>query len=289
MSQYPYPPGPGAASGAGTDLSDDALTVTEPGADSAFATGGTASPGVTTSSSSSSTADVAKHEAAGVGDTATQAGKQVAGTAKEQAGEVIGEARDQARSLLDRTRTEVNDQASSQQQRAADSLHALSNELHSMATSQQDPGMATDLAHQAADKAGALAGWLENRDPGDVLHEVSSFARRRPGMFLALAAGAGIVAGRLTRGMAAGAPSSSGGGSSPGRHESGMAGTGSTSTRPFARTTTASSYPAAEPAGATTGVLPEAELSPPVTRSPGLGDAGMGARDTGASGNDVTR
>jgi hypothetical protein len=33
--------------------------------------------------------------------------------------------------------------------------------------------------------------------------EVQSFARRRPGVFLALAAAAGLVAGRLTRGIKA--------------------------------------------------------------------------------------
>jgi len=36
-----------------------------------------------------------------------------------------------------------------------------------------------------------------------VLEDVKSFARRRPGAFLALAAGAGLIAGRLTRGLAA--------------------------------------------------------------------------------------
>jgi hypothetical protein len=31
--------------------------------------------------------------------------------------------------------------------------------------------------------------------------ELQSFARRRPGMFLAITAGAGLIAGRLTRGL----------------------------------------------------------------------------------------
>ena len=97
-----------------------------------------------------------------------------AGTAKEQAGEVVSEAREQARTLLDRTRTEVGGQASTQQQRAAESLRSLSGELRSMASAQQEPGMATDLAQQAADKAGQLASWLQDREPGDVLDEVSS-------------------------------------------------------------------------------------------------------------------
>ena len=69
-----------------------------------------------------------------------------------------------------------------------------------MAYGANEPGMATDLAHEAADKAQQLAGWLENRDPGSVLDEVRAFARQRPGVFLAMSLGAGIVAGRLARG-----------------------------------------------------------------------------------------
>lgn len=279
MSQYPYPPGSGAGSGAGTGLSDDTLSVTEPGGDSAHA-----ASGATGSSGAPSTTDVARDEAAGVGTTATQAGREVADTAKEQAAEVVHEAKDQARSLMDRTAGEVQDQAATQQQRAADSLRALSDELRSMADSQQEPGMATDLARQAADRTGQLASWLQDREPGDVLGEVTGFARRRPGTFLALAAGAGVIAGRLTRGMAAGSPSgngaSPGSGTSSGRHAA--------STRPFNRTTSGSAYSGDVAAGTSAPGAPDADLAPPMTRSPGLGDAGMGARDTGASGNDVT-
>ncbi len=64
--------------------------------------------------------------------------------------------------------------------------------------------MATDLAQQAAEKAHQFAGWLEQRDPGSVLDEVRSFARQRPGAFLAIALGAGVVTGRLVRGLTAG-------------------------------------------------------------------------------------
>jgi hypothetical protein len=61
-------------------------------------------------------------------------------------------------------------------------------------------GPATDLAHQAADKVTDLAAWLEHRDPGSLLEEVRTYARRKPGTFLLGAAAAGVLAGRLTRG-----------------------------------------------------------------------------------------
>jgi hypothetical protein len=61
-------------------------------------------------------------------------------------------------------------------------------------------GMVTDLARQASDKAQDLAGWLESRQPGDLVEEVRDLARRKPGTFLLGAAVAGVLAGRLTRG-----------------------------------------------------------------------------------------
>ncbi|WP_254910221.1 hypothetical protein [Micromonospora sp. NBS 11-29] len=64
-------------------------------------------------------------------------------------------------------------------------------------------GPVTELAHQAAERVHGVAGWLEQREPGDLLNEVKSYARRNPGTFLVGAALLGVVAGRLTRNIAA--------------------------------------------------------------------------------------
>jgi hypothetical protein len=60
------------------------------------------------------------------------------------------------------------------------------------------------LVNQASSRSGDIADWLQRHEPADILDEVSRFARRRPGLFLAIAAAAGLVAGRLARGLAAG-------------------------------------------------------------------------------------
>src|SRR3978361_769911 len=65
-----------------------------------------------------------------------------------------------------------------------------------------DKGVGTDLAKQAAGKAHDIAGWLDEREPGRLVSEVRSFARERPGAFLAIALGAGLVTARLGRGVA---------------------------------------------------------------------------------------
>ena len=149
------------------------------------------------------TAATAKDEAANVGQGAAQAGQQVAGVAKEQAANVASEAKGQALNLLHQSRSELSEQAISQQQRVAAGLRSLGDELTSMAHSSDAPGVASDLANQAAERTHQVAGWLENRDPGQLVQELQSFARRRPGAFLLAAAGLGLVGGRMTRGLVA--------------------------------------------------------------------------------------
>src|SRR5215217_7283049 len=112
------------------------------------------------------TSQVARDEAAETARTAADAGRQVAATAAEQAKTVAQEATAQARDLVGEARGQVQEQARNGQQKAAD-------------------------------RADRLADWLGEREPGDLVQEVRSFARRRPGVFLAGAALAGVVVGRL--------------------------------------------------------------------------------------------
>ena len=136
-------------------------------------------------------------------DSAKQAATQVAQTVKEQAAGVTNEAGRQAKQLLAEAQSELGEQAAQQQQKVAGGLHALADELDGMVRGSEQDGVATDLARQAADKARQIGIWLEDRDPGTLLDEVKDFGRRRPGAYLAIAAGAGILAGRLARGLSA--------------------------------------------------------------------------------------
>jgi hypothetical protein len=150
-----------------------------------------------------STTDVAKDQAGQVADTAKEVGAHVVGTVQEQAGQVTAQAGRQAKQLLAQAQSEVNEQAAATQQRVAQGLHALADELTGMAKNSDQDGPATDVARQAADRAHQAAAWLADRDPGTLLDEVRSFARRKPGTYLAVALGAGVLAGRLTRGLTA--------------------------------------------------------------------------------------
>jgi hypothetical protein len=136
-----------------------------------------------------------------------QAGKQaatdVAQTAADNAKNVAAETKAQARNVVSEAKDQLREQTSAQHKSLVSNLRSLADELGSMASSGDQSGVATDLVGKASDRARTTASWLDDRDPAQLVEELRSFARRRPGVFLAGALAAGVVAGRLTRGVAA--------------------------------------------------------------------------------------
>ncbi|MDF2509518.1 MAG: hypothetical protein K0Q52_3377 [Microbacterium sp.] len=171
-----------------------------------------AASGGTTESSGMMSA--ARQEAAGVASTAADEATGVVETAKSEAASVAHEAKDQVRDLYHQTRAELSEQAAVQQRRVADGLRAVGGELGSMARNSEG-GVAADLVGQASARVQGLAGWIGDRDPGSLLTEVKSYARAKPGTFIAVAALAGLVVGRLTRALSEGAAESGSGSSTP--------------------------------------------------------------------------
>jgi hypothetical protein len=159
-----------------------------------------------TRSASSVTTTQARDEVAGVGQSVKQAGSEVAGAATGQVREVAEEAGRQARDLLDEARGQIRDQARSGQQKAAGGLTGIAKQLEGMAEIADkfgEAGITSELVRQVSGRMNRAGCWLEQREPEDLLDELRSWARRRPGAFLLGAAVAGVVAGRLTGGVAA--------------------------------------------------------------------------------------
>jgi hypothetical protein len=150
-----------------------------------------------------STVDTAKSEAGNIKDTAAGAASDVKDVAKGEVSNVASEAKYQARNLVDQTRSQLRGQVGNQQSQLASRLNSWASELGSMGAKSEDSGPMTDLAQEASRRVGEISHWLDNHEPADLLDEVKRFARRRPGTFLGLAAAAGVVAGRLTRGAVA--------------------------------------------------------------------------------------
>ncbi|GGA71305.1 hypothetical protein GCM10011490_22480 [Pseudoclavibacter endophyticus] len=147
------------------------------------------------------TAQTAKDEGRRVAGEAQESAKRVAGEVKDEGRKVAGEAKRQARQVYEQARTEVSQQAATQQGRLADGLVEMGSDFDEMSNATDSSGLAATLVSEAAARTGDFGRWLQNREPDDVLQEVKRFARRRPVTFVAVAAVAGIVAGRLTRGL----------------------------------------------------------------------------------------
>lgn len=238
-----------------------------------------------TSSSETSTSDVAKDQARNVGQTAAQAGSQVASTAADQAKQVTTETKRQAQDLVAQGRSQLQEQARTGQQKAGQGLNDIAQQLRTMVEGggQTPSGPAADLVRQAGDKVEEIAGWLQNREPGDLVNEVRAYARRRPGMFLLGAAVAGVVAGRLTGGVVSAHKDSSSGGSGTPANPRHAAQATYPATGYAADTNYATDVPATGYAGGTTGyattgtagaVPPPPYGTVPAEGTPGTGTAG---------------
>lgn len=212
MTTQNWPQDPLVPSTTGNEASTSDLSTTELGTSKS---GKTSDSRGSASGPTDSKSAAAKDSAKQVGDDGKKAAKNVAGTAASEAKDVAAEAGSQAKNLLSTVTSEVKNQAGSQQGKVTEGLRGISDELKSMAD-KSDNGMVSGLVQQASDRGHTAADWLEGRDASEVLDDVKSFARRKPGTFLALAAGAGLVVGRLTRGAAANRSSDSSDNSSTG-------------------------------------------------------------------------
>lgn len=158
--------------------------------------------GSSSGSSGGGKADAAKDAAKDVAGDAKAKASDVAGTAKEQVSNVASEATEHAKQLYSQATDTLKEQAAGQQQRAAGGLRSIGEQLGRMAENDDEQGIAAKVVRDLSHRAGSAAGYLEGRDPGSLLDEVKSFAAKRPGTFIAIAAGAGILAGRLAKALA---------------------------------------------------------------------------------------
>lgn len=128
------------------------------------------------------------------------AASDAASTAKEQAGQVAGEVKTQARNLVTDARERVGGEMRSQNQRLSEQIRRFADDLDEMRRDRGD-SPAGNVVAEVADGGRRFADYLSEHGPDGVMREVQDFARRRPGTFLAVAATAGFVVGRLGKGI----------------------------------------------------------------------------------------
>jgi len=143
----------------------------------------------------------AQAQAHQVASTAKDETGAVLDTAKQQAQAVAADVRSQTMQLADEARGRLVDHAGTQRDRAVENLRSMGDDFAAMAETSDSSGLAVQLAREGGDVAKRAADFLEQREPGQILDEVRDLARRRPGAFLLGAVVAGLVVGRLTRGV----------------------------------------------------------------------------------------
>jgi hypothetical protein len=141
-------------------------------------------------------AETVEDRASDLSHASVQSGRHGAGVAGEEASRVAAGAGRQGRDLLRQAQDQLGAHADHGQQRLAAGLVSLSDDLHSMADGHV--GVAASLAHHAASRICAAGQWLNSRKASEVADKVQFPARRKPTVYLVLAAGAGLVTGRLT-------------------------------------------------------------------------------------------
>ncbi len=112
-----------------------------------------------------STTEKVTEEAGNVAGQAADSATSVVETAKEEAAIVASGVTSNAKDLLVQAKSDLTDQAAMQQQKVADGLRSISEELRSMASASEDSGVATDLVRQAAERSSSVATWLDARGP----------------------------------------------------------------------------------------------------------------------------
>jgi len=158
----------------------------------------------TSNTNTAPNARTARDEGRDLAQNAAGSTRQVAETAKQQTGQVVQEASTQARNLAGQARSQVMKQADQQRQRLAGTLRDSGRELSEFADREGQSQLTTELSRRASSYVQTIGDYLDNADPQRMLEDVRSFARRRPGAFLTIAAVGGLIAGRLTRSIAAG-------------------------------------------------------------------------------------
>lgn len=145
-------------------------------------------------------AESSKAEGQQLKNEAAQSGRRVTETAKDQAVAAKNEAVDQAQDLLGQLKNDLQSYVGPQQERLASTARSVSDEVTALSQGKKpETDYVTGLLGSVSGTVNSFATSLESKEPQELLGDVRRFAARRPGTFLAIAAGIGLLAGRATR------------------------------------------------------------------------------------------
>jgi hypothetical protein len=149
-----------------------------------------------------------------VAATAAEQARGVASTAQEQVATVGSQALGQARTVLDSAGGDVRDQLEQRLSTLVEQARTTADELTALVEGRpEEAGRTKELAQSASQHVTRLADRADELGIQGVVEEVTDLARRRPVLFLAGAATAGLLVGRMARAGKEAQGSNGGGGS----------------------------------------------------------------------------
>lgn len=128
-------------------------------------------------------------------------GGQVTEQARQQSQQFARQARQQADQLVNRGSEQVKSQLADQKHEAAQRLRPIQTALQETAHQLRRQGQESvaQYGDRAADQIERFSGYLRETDVDEIIGEVRSFARRRPGLFLGGGAALGFFATRFLK------------------------------------------------------------------------------------------
>jgi flagellar biosynthesis chaperone FliJ len=179
---------------------EDGMTYQDLNAETIEATAPETRPAPPMSSSVSEKGSEAKDKASEVVGQAQSAVAEVASTAKDQARVLTEEAKHQARELMTTTRQQLSEQAEERAQHASRGLRSIADQMQALNEGRpQDAGTIAQWTGEIQERVRRWSDRLESGGVDGVLRDLSSFARRRPLVFLGACMAAGVVVGRLVK------------------------------------------------------------------------------------------
>ena len=129
------------------------------------------------------------------------AASDIAHGAYNETSHVASNIADQARRVVEDAKVKAAGRLDNQQKQWSQQIGDVSRELQKMASNRPETP-ARAVVTKLAERSSMFADYLADHRVEDVLAEVQTLARRRPGTFLMALAAAGFVAGRVGKGMA---------------------------------------------------------------------------------------
>lgn len=120
---------------------------------------------------------------------------------KRSASKMRDEVKQRSADMIDRAQGSVGELVGQGKERAAEQIDSVADALRSAAGTlrEEDNALVAGYAESAADQIQRLTGYLHEREPGTMLRDLESFARRRPEVFIGGVALAGLIAGRFLK------------------------------------------------------------------------------------------